>query len=248
MKTIASMMAAGILAAIAVSAQTHPDAWSIGPQAGYTVALATPDQVSQSGAPSRFTAGAVAMRTMSEKMQVRFAAVYRSESGSFTTPVAASGVQPAGPSWIHVVDPATGGPAVGSEVSTSAAEVMASMMLPVANLDTAGAKLFIGVSVLADVLLSGSQQDDYSDVPNHTGPPVRSFEYATHIGAGAALGVGLQLPVSEGTVLLIDAQYLFREPRQIDVSENGVALPNTVDVSWLVGRGLRLTAAVTFAL
>lgn len=248
MKAITSMMAAGILAAITVSAQPHTEAWSIGPQAGYTIALAMPDQVSQSGAPSRFTVGAVAMRTMSEKMQVRFAAVYRSESGRFTTPVAASGVQPAGPSWIDVVDPATGGPAVGSDVSTTAAELMASMMIPVANLDTSGAKLLIGVSVLADVLLSGSQRDDYSDVPNHTGPTVRLFEYTTHVGAGAALGVGLQLPVSEQTHLLIDAQYVFREPRQIEVSEAGVVLPSSVDVSWLVGRGLRLSAAVTFSL
>ncbi|MGA0833012.1 MAG: hypothetical protein ACO3QO_00625, partial [Candidatus Kapaibacteriota bacterium] len=69
-----------------------------------------------------------------------------------------------------------------------------------------------------------------------------------HVGAGAALGIGLVLPVSDGVGLLIDAQYVFREPREIRVSEQGVELPDAVDVSWLVGRGLRLSAAVTFDL
>lgn len=249
-------MAAMTMAAITVSAQPAASsvdpAWSVGPQVGYTVALSTPAQVSQSGAPSRFTLGALATRTISEKMQLRFAAAYRSESGSFTTPVTSAGtVSSEGASnrsWLDVVDPTTGGPAIGSTVSTSAAELMASMMIPVANLDTSGARLLIGVSVLADVLLTGRQEDDYSDVPNHTGADVRTFEYSTHVGAGAALGIGLVLPVSDGVGLLIDAQYVFREPREIRVSEQGVELPDAVDVSWLVGRGLRLSAAVTFDL
>jgi hypothetical protein len=181
-------------------------------------------------------------------MQLRFAATYRSESGSFTTPVTSAAIEADQGSWLDVVDPTTGGPAIGSTVSTSAAELMASMMIPVANLDTSGARLLLGVSVLADVLLTGRQEDDYSDVPNHTGADVRTFEYSTHVGAGAALGIGLVLPVSDGVGLLIDAQYVFREPREIRVSEQGVELPDAVDVSWLVGRGLRLSAAVTFDL
>ena len=249
-------MAAITMAAITVSAQPAASsvdpAWSVGPQVGYTVALSTPAQVSQSGAPSRFTLGALATRAISERMLLRFAATYRSESGSFTTPVTSAGtVSSEGASnrsWLDVVDPTTGGPAIGSTVSTSAAELMASMMIPVANLDTSGARLLIGVSVLADVLLTGRQEDDYSDVPNHTGADVRTFEYSTHVGAGAALGIGLVLPVSDGVGLLIDAQYVFREPREIRVSEQGVELPDAVDVSWLVGRGLRLSAAVTFDL
>ncbi|GEM_PF-464798 len=249
-------MAAMTMAAITVSAQpaassVHP-AWSVGPQVGYTVALSTPAQVSQSGAPSRFTLGALVTRTISEKMQLRFAATYRSESGSFATPVTSAGtVSSEGTSnrsWLDVVDPTTGGPAIGSTVSTSAAEVMASIVLPVADLDTSGARFHISVSVLADLLLSGSQQDDYSDVPNHKGPDLRTFEYSTHMGAGAAIGVGLVLPVADATELLIDAQYVFREPREIRVSEQGVELPDAVNVSWLVGRGLRLSAAVTFDL
>lgn len=250
-------MAAITIAAITVSAQpatqaVAPASWSVGPQVGYTVALSTPAQVSQSGAPSRFTLGALATRAISERMLLRFAATYRSESGSFTTPVTSAGtVSSEGASnrsWLDVVDPTTGGPAIGSTVSTSAAEMMASMMIPVANLDTSGARLLIGVSVLADVLLTGKQEDDYSDVPNHTGADVRTFEYSTHVGAGAALGIGLVLPVSDGVGLLIDAQYVFREPREIRASEQGVELPDAVDVSWLVGRGLRLSVAVTFDL
>ena len=230
-------MAAMTMAAITVSAQpaassVHP-AWSVGPQVGYTVALSTPAQVSQSGAPSRFTLGALATRTISEKMQLRFAATYRSESGSFATPVTSAGtVSSEGTSnrsWLDVVDPTTGGPAIGSTVST--------------------VRFHVQDKFLTDISRStGRQEDDYSDVPNHTGADVRTFEYSTHVGAGAALGIGLVLPVSDGVGLLIDAQYVFREPREIRVSEQGVELPDAVDVSWLVGRGLRLSAAVTFDL
>lgn len=245
MKKLTLLMAAIHIAAIAVSAQT----WSVGPQAGYTITVATPSQVSQQGAPSRVVLGVVAQHDVSDRLSIRVSGAYRMEDGGFLSAYQAGSVRSDAPStMIDVVDPTTGKPAVGSTVSTSAIELMAGIVIPVANLDTSGARFSLSLNVLGDMMLSGSQQDDYTDIPGYVGERLRTFTYVPHVGVGAALGAGLRLPLASSTTLLMDLYYIFREPRTVEVEENGVQLANTVDVGWLVGRGLRLSAAVTFDL
>lgn len=244
MKNTLILMAAVLTAAITVSAQDL----FLGPQFGYTVAVNTPDQVRSEGAPSRLVLGLRSIIPVSKKAEVRVSASYRMESGSFATPwfdpSPGSMQRPDGK--LNVVDPTNPAPDVISTVESSSVEVMAGMHFPVASLDTSGSKITIGLSVLTDYMLSGSQSDDYSGVPDYTGDTPQNFEYVANIGFGAAIGAGLILPMGEAGRLGFDLQYVFREPREIDVANTNPT--EEVNVSWLVGRGLRLTLSYAFAL
>ena len=67
------LMAAVCTAAISVSAQP----WYIGPQLGYTIAVNTPEQVSQEGAPTRLVMGAMAVYEASPRMEIHLSTLYR---------------------------------------------------------------------------------------------------------------------------------------------------------------------------
>ncbi len=250
MKRSLILMAAVFTAAITVCAQ----GLYIGPQFGYTVTVSTPDQVSQYGSPTRVVPGVLVAMPTSPKMEFRFGLGYRIENGGFTstlspqpqTPVPV--MLPRRTSMIDVVDPSLPSDAVISTVETSTLELMVGMHFPVADLDTEGSKITIGLSGLADYMMSGSQVDDYDNVQGYTGEKQQTYDYVPHIGFGAAIGGGLILNMGEAGRLGFDLQYVFREPREIDVEQNGQPLAEPVNVSWLVGRGLRLTASYLFAL
>ena len=246
MKKTLTLMAAVFTAAIAVSAQ----GFMLGPQFGYTVTVNTPDQVQSEGAPSRLVLGLKGILPVTEKAELHFGTNYRIENGSFASPYTEfneGGVQrPNG--RLDVVDPNNPSPDVLSTVETSTIELMAGINFPVAELDSTGSKITIGLSVLGDYMISGSQTDDYSRIEDFTGVTPQNFDYVPNIGFGAAIGAGLVLPMGESGSLGFDLQYVFREPREISVKQNGVELPDPVNVSWLVGRGLRLTVSYVFAL
>lgn len=239
-------MAAAFAAAITVSAQGI----FLGPQFGYTVTVNTPEQVQSEGAPSRLVMGLKAVLPVSTKAEFHIGATYRIENGSFTSPYSefdpGRAQRPGGS--IQVVDPTNPSSQVISTVETSAVELMAGIHFPVASLDTIGSKVTIGLSVLGDYMLSGAQTDDYSRIEDYTGETPQNFDYVPNVGFGAAIGAGLILPMGEGGRLGFDLQYVFREPREISVEQNGQELPDPVNVSWLVGRGLRLTVSYAFAL
>lgn len=246
MKNMFILMAAVFTAAIAVSAQ---DLY-LGPQFGYTVTVNTPDQVQAEGAPSRLVMGVLSAIHLSRKAELRLSANYRIEDGSFASPWVdprVSGVQQPG-GKLHVVDPNNPSPEVISTVNTSALELMAGIHFPVADLDSSGSKVTIGLSLLGDYMVGGTQTDDYSAVADYAGETPQNFDYVPNVGFGAAIGAGLILPMGEGGRLGFDLQYVFREPREINVERNGTQLDESINVSWLVGRGLRLTVNYAFAL
>lgn len=246
MKNTLILMAAVLTAAITVSAQ---DLY-LGPQFGYTVAVNTPEQVRSEGAPSRLVLGLRSIIPVSQnKAELRVSASYRIESGSFATPwldPSPGSMQQPGSGRLNVVDPTNPSPDVISTVETSSLELMTGVHFPVASLDSSGSKITIGLSVLGDYMLSGSQSDDYSGVADYTGESPQNFEYVANIGFGAAIGAGLVLPMGEAGRLGFDLEYVFREPREIEVANTTPT--EEVNVSWLVGRGLRITLSYAFAL
>lgn len=118
------------------------------------------------------------------------------------------------------------------------------MVIPVADLDTSGSKFVLELGVLADRVLSAEQTDDYSSIPNYSGPETVNVSYEGQFGFGAMIGFGLILPVGSDRISF-DLRYVFRQPTSLTTTTTPATEQN---VAWLIGRGLRIGLSYLFAL
>jgi hypothetical protein len=214
----------------------------VGPTASYVVSTSVPEEVQQSGAPTRMTFGAMAIIAKRSSMEFRFDLNYRIENGAFTTNYNAlpSTLSPLHPR-LSVVDP-TPQPQISSTLNTSSIEASAMMLIPVGDLDTSGSKFFLELGVLADRVLTAQQTDDYSNIPNYSGPQTVTVDYEGQFGFGAMIGAGLSLQVG-GDRILFDMRYVFRQPTTLTTTTTP---PQDQNVAWLIGRGLRIGLSYAF--
>lgn len=233
----------------------------VGPTASYVVSTSVPEEVQQSGAPTRVTFGAMAIIAKRSSMEFRFDLNYRIENGAFTTSYNAQSLTHNGSDVIpsetrnesdvipsetrnprlSVVDP-TPQPQISSTLNTSSVEASAMMLIPVGDLDTSGSKFFLELGVLADRVLTAQQTDDYSNIPNYSGPQTVTVDYEGQFGFGAMIGAGLSLQVG-GDRILFDMRYVFRQPTTLTTTTTP---PQDQNVAWLIGRGLRIGLSYAF--
>ncbi len=116
------------------------------------------------------------------------------------------------------------------------------MLIPVGDLDTSGSKFFLELGVLADRVLTAQQTDDYSNIPNYSGPQTVTVDYEGQFGFGAMIGAGLSLQVG-GDRILFDLRYVFRQPTTLTTTTTP---PQDQNVAWLIGRGLRVGLSYAF--
>jgi len=229
---------------LCASVSAGAQSFFIGPKAGMMLSVGTSDEVSSAGAPSRYYFGVDAMSPLSDRLDLRFGAVYRLENGGFNTDyVESTGLVGGGKTPVIAVDdPNATPPQVRSTVETSSIEITAGLHFPIIRLDSSGTRLTIGLGVLADYFVSGKQTDDYSNVPNYTGTTPIAFNYEPHIGFGAFIGAGLFLPVGSNA-LSLDVGYYFRDPSEITTQTTP---PVDQNLGWLVGKGLRFGVSFLF--
>jgi hypothetical protein len=234
---IHSIVAVMLCAAVAASAQS----FYLGPKAAFTVSLSSSEEIAASGTPSKVLFGLESLIQTSGSMAIRIGAAYRIENGGFKTDYqGTSSVDRSFGSRIQVVEPGSGPPQVSSTVETSSIELTAGLNFPVATLDTSGTKIMIGLGVLADYLISGHQSDDYRAVPNYVGETPIAFDYESHPGFGAWAGAGIFFPLGSSGALSLDLAFVFRDPSKVMTVTTP---PVEQNIDWLVGRGLRLSAA-----
>lgn len=239
-----------LLAFILSTTLAAAQSFYLGPTASYVVSTSVPEEVQQSGAPMRVTFGAMGIVSSRKSMEFRFDLNYRIENGSFTTDYnpltqanSESDVIPseARNPRLFVVDP-TPQPQITSTLNTSSIEASAMMLIPVGDLDTSGSRVFLELGVLADRVLSAQQVDDYSNIPNYSGPQTVTIDYEGQFGFGAMIGAGLSLQVG-GDRILFDIRYVFRQPTSLTSTTTP---PIDQNVAWLLGRGLRVGLSYAF--
>lgn len=250
-----------LLAFILSTTLAAAQSFYLGPTASYVVSTSVPEEVQQSGAPMRVTFGAMGIVSSRKSMEFRFDLNYRIENGSFATdynpltqansesdviPSEARNESDVVPSEarnprLFVVDP-TPQPQISSTLNTSSIEASAMMLIPVGDLDSSGSRVFLELGVLADRVLSAQQVDDYSNIPNYSGPQTVTIDYEGQFGFGAMIGAGLSLQVG-GDRILFDIRYVFRQPTTLTST---TAPPVDQNVAWLLGRGLRVGLSYAF--
>lgn len=216
----------------------------IGPKIDYSISTGVPSEVATNGSPARFNLGISTTIPVKTQLNLRLAALYRIENGGISTTYDEQSRPQPSAGRIDVVEPGFGGPQVLSTIKTSSFEFQTALYFPLADLDTSGSKLSIGLGALVDALLSGTQVDDYSAVPEF-GDSTASFTYASQIGFGALVGLGVNFPIGSNQINF-DFQYVFRDPKTVEFENSNPVLK--APVGWLVGGGLRLGFSFEFGL
>jgi hypothetical protein len=220
---------------------TQP-AFYFGPLFSYQVSLLSPEGEVEGG--FRSGAGAVVSIPFSKKSELRVHAMYRVESGQFTTLQDTNNVnagidgnrKPANGS-IQVITPGTA-PYISSDITIRSIELAVSYWLRIVAIDSMGTNIYVGAGLFADRLLSGEQTDDYAfaDIPA-TDPVVRTYTFDGQFGGGGFLGGSMVFPLGNAR-LGFDVTYALRLPSELEGQ----------NIEWLNGRCLRLAVHYDFAL
>ncbi len=230
--------------ACALVASVSAQSFYIGPKFEYTISTSVPQEVSAAGSPVRVNLGIIAVVPVRSTLEIRMSALYRIENGSFATfYVEPSGAR-RGSGRLDVVDPAPGGPQIISTIETTSIEFSTALYFPLADLDTSGSQISVGLGALVDRFTSGTQVDDYSNVPSLS-DSTATFELESHFGFGALFGLGITLPAGSDRISF-DMQVVFRLPS--DVPIEGTDPQQDANVRWLVGGGLRLGLSYQFGI
>lgn len=243
-KFLGAVIVISMVTASFVSAQSF-----LGPLIGYTLSTTSREDVASYGTPTRLAYGIKYAGVVRRSTEVTASIAYRTEDGGFVSPFKAiSGLGSNG--MINVVDAPGSGPSVVSSLSTSAIEVQLGLRVPMARIDSLGSYFGFTAGLFADALLRAEQQDDYSGVPtlDRGDLPVRvATTYDTQVGGGFTVGGSVVLVTSAGR-LTLDLAYLLRQPDGVPLPQVRIGGPKTQYVGWLVGSGLRLSAALEVAL
>lgn len=208
-----------------------------GPLFSYHVSVLSPEGGVEGGV--RSGAGGVFTIPFAKASELRVHAMYRVESGEFTTYQVVQ--QPGGVigrsyvvesggviGSIDVVEPGAR-PYISSDISLRGIEVGVSYWLRIAAIDSLGTNFYVGAGVLADRILSGEQVDNYAhaDVPS-TDPLERTYVFAGQFGGGGFIGASMVFPIGSGR-LGFDLTYAMRTPSKIEDQ----------NIEWLNGRCIR---------
>lgn len=227
-----------VVATLSVWGQTYA-----GVTIGSTLAGASRSDVSAYGEPTRMMYGLRMVMPTRRGLEIAVSLGYRQEDGGFVSSFVRSTARP--PSgMVNVVDNPTSGPVVVSSLATSAVELTAALRMPVTRLDSSGSYVGVQLGVLADYMLPAQQVDDYTAIlPGDRGqiPDRVSTSYDTQFGGGAVLGGLLVLNTGIGR-LVIDAQYIMRQPESLTIPTPRFGGPKEQYIGWLVGSGLRFSA------
>ena len=243
-KVLGAVIMLFMVTASVVSAQSF-----LGPMIGYSLSTTSREDVASYGSPTRLSYGLKYAGVVRRSTELIASIAYRSEDGGFVSPFKATSSFGSN-GMINVVDAPGAGPSVVSSLSTSSVEVQLGLRAPMARIDSAGSYVGFTVGLFADALLRAEQQDDYSGIPtlDRGDLPVRvATTYDTQLGCGFTVGGSLVLVTSAGR-LTLDLAYLLRQPDSVPLPEVRIGGPKTQYVGWLVGSGLRLSAAMEFAL
>lgn len=233
---------------LTTSSTVHAQSLFVGPTAWYLISTNAPGSSNGAGQPTRYMVGAAATIPFNKKTELRTTVGYRSESGSFTTPLnqlptTDQRVHPP-VSLIQVVDNPNATPQLPSTLTASSLELTASLCFPVMPLDSSGAALGFSLGGLVDYMMSAQQDDDYSAIDKHQGPAHVIADYESQLGFGALLGLYIALPVGTNR-LNFDLQYVFRNPTTIT---SATTPPVEQSSGWLIGKGLRVGLSFGFGL
>lgn len=229
--------------ALPLGAQTTFRYGGVGSYTITTAALSNAENVTT----TRFSLGLGVEYAPRPKFTVLGSLQYRSDAGSFITAYqqqTTSTALPGGPipstGRLDVVIPPQGVERVATDINLGALELQIGMSFPIIDLDTSGARIELGLGVLGDYILSGTQVDDYTYIAGTpAGETRREYSYNTQIGGGAWLMTRVVVPLGETDRLTFGLQYVFRQPTDITGTFNNETF--TQNVGWLAGRGLRLT-------
>ncbi len=233
---------------LTVGAVTQAQQLYVGPTAWYLVSTSAPETSATEGQPTRLLVGGSALWLLQNKTEVRVTLGYRYEQGTFGTPESLlpndGNTSNTGPSRLHVVETGQGEPLLTSTLTASSVELNAGLGFPLLALDTSGSNLGLSVGVMTDVILSASQEDDYSAIPNHPDPDLVTASYEQQFGFGAYIGAFLGMNLG-GSRISFDVTYMFRQPGTLSTTGTPVTEQN---IGWLIGRGLRIGIGLFFGL
>ncbi|MEY3385830.1 MAG: hypothetical protein RIR53_641 [Bacteroidota bacterium] len=231
-------------AAHVVSAQVY-----VGPVASTIISTSSRADISAYGEPSRYFYGGRVVASMRRGTELAITLGLRQEEGGFLSPFTKNSIGGAG-GIVNVVENPISGPTVVSSLSTSAAELGASLRIPLAQFDTSGSYMGIHLGAMADMLTSANQVDDYRRIlQGDRGqiPDRVETSYNSQIGGGAVLGALLVLKTDLGR-LVIEMSYILRQPETLTIPVPRRGGPQEQYVGWLVGSGLRLSAGLELGL
>ncbi len=248
MKRIRHSFGVAIMLVMVATSSVHAQTY-IGATIGTTLATSSRSDVSAYGDPSRAVYGLRASTVFRKGMELTGSLGLRSEEGGFVSPFVRNAVRrPAG--MVNVVDNPGGGPVVVSSLATSAIELNAALRIPLARVDSSGSYAGVQLGVLADVLTSAEQTDDYTGIlqgDRGSIPDRVSTSYASQFGGGAVIGAVLVLNTGGGR-LVLDVSYIVRGPESLPVPTRGIGGATEQYVGWLVGNGLRFSAGFDLGL
>lgn len=221
----------------------------LGVTIGTTLATSSRSDVSSYGDPSRMLYGLRACTTIRKGMELVGSLGLRTEEGGFVSPFVRNTVRrPTG--TVNVVDNPAGGPVVVSSLATSAIELNAAVRIPLARVDTSGSYMGLQIGVMADLLTSAEQTDDYTGIlqgDRGSIPDRVSTSYGAQIGGGAIIGGVIVLNTGAGR-LVLDVSYIVRGPESLPVPTLRTGGAKEQYVGWLVGNGLRFSAGFDLGL
>jgi len=218
----------------------------IGPYVSFTAALTTPENYLDVGTPTRLGIGAGYLRRLNENFFVRVTAGLRIEQAEFAWAPEQFDRAPWDPkvalASVQVVDrPASPeSRIIKSFVSTTALEVSPTVharVVPLGNSKDSPQGLYAGFGLMADYLLSFSDEQDWGNVPNRPTGAERRYtdEFSSALGFGGVVSAMAMLDLG-GSVMTLELAYVARRA----TPEAGNAY------IWLPGRGLRFSAGLLF--
>ncbi len=219
-----------------------------GPMVTTSMSTSVGADVESYGPPTRYSIGVQFSRRSASGSEYSFTVQHRMESGGYLT----NFVKPSGGivGKLNVVDVPTGGPVIITTLDATAIEAGAGIRLPVLALDSNGTRVLFQFGINIDRVLSMTQVDNFSRVPEAERgniPRQTTITFDGQTGFGGQLGLALSAPAGDGR-FLIELLYNVRQPLTIAFPAGTAAPGAEQNIGWLLGRSIRLGASYQFKL